>query len=260
MFDKILYLKQRFFKRRMDTTAIRPNTTTNSFFIHNHYNVVSESFVRRLCGNRKDDSHSPNHSKRVVQTSYEILRADYASKPAIFWSVTVISAWLHDVRDHKFPEENNDEAFISFVNSLKTEQTFNVDCFKYIDLITTYTSFSKENRAIQNGEPLNFKALISDAKFPDADEARDIVSDSDKIDAIGPNGLSRCISTAKTLYAKENNGNYPSESELRALVNNHAKEKLLRLKDEFIKTKTGKILAETAHNEFKKQLDLFNLR
>ena len=65
----------------------------------------------------------------------------------------------------------------------------------------------------------------------------DIISDADRLEAIGEVGITRCIAYTKAIH-----GRVPSD------VVTHCHEKLLRLyKDGFIRTKTAREMAEPLH-------------
>ena len=72
---------------------------------------------------------------------------------------------------------------------------------------------------------------------------RNIISDADKIDGLGIIGLQRCQRYTKNCYQNI------SQLDLIKKVHEHANEKLLRLKTEFIKTEYGKQLAAPLHDE-----------
>lgn len=238
----------------MASSSIR--TYNKSFFAHNDLNTKCHSFVKKICAKRQNDSHSVAHMERVVETCTQILKNDFAGYPGYFWSVTILSAWLHDVKDHKYPEEDNDNQLSIFLKSLDLQNVLGFDYSPYILKIIDYVSFSKENSAIMAGAPLDFEKILSDEKCPLAHHARNIVSDADKLDASGRNGVSRCVSTAIELYVKKN-GVPPSLEELKKRVNAHANEKLLIL-ERFMRTPTGKKLYEKAHEEFVYSLQLYN--
>mmetsp|Transcript_89352 Transcript_89352/g.161238 ORF Transcript_89352/g.161238 Transcript_89352/m.161238 type:complete len:114 (+) Transcript_89352:1-342(+) len=100
-------------------------------------------------------------------------------------------------------------------------------------MIIDNISFSKEKREGLDLQGLEKRGLLL---------LRDIVSDADKIDALGDEGLERCFEY--TRYA--NPGACPPEIE--QLVREHCIEKLLLLKDQYVRTATGKSLAQPGHN------------
>ncbi len=70
---------------------------------------------------------------------------------------------------------------------------------------------------------------------------RDICSDADKLEAIGNVGLERCIKFTKSF------NNSLDDIEIKKLVIDHCNEKLLKLKDQFIRTDPGKMMAVERH-------------
>jgi hypothetical protein len=207
------------------------------------WNVLNE-FVQTVCQGR-DESHGWQHMECVANDSIVIFRElhkEMNEKLISRLKRTIIAAWLHDVCDHKYDH----------VGKLRTKvisfgmDTFNAE-FSGIMNIIDRTSYSKENNVIKAGGKLDWQDVL------DADELeiRDIVSDADKCQALGEIGLERCIQ-----YTKEKHGEI-SVNTLRKYVTEHADEKLLRLKDHFIRTRPGKVMATKLHDEFVAALDRF---
>jgi len=67
------------------------------------------------------------------------------------------------------------------------------------------------------------------------------VSDADKIEALGEVGLNRCF-----CFTRASNPTL-DENQIKSLVVQHAKDKLIKLKDHFIRTPKGKELASAPH-------------
>jgi HD superfamily phosphodiesterase len=89
---------------------------------------------------------------------------------------------------------------------------------------------------------------------PDGCKIRDIVSDADKLEAIGVIGIARCKEYTREQYFATHHTHIGDE-ELAKLVIQHAEEKLLRLKSEFIRTAWGKKMAEPLHDEMVAELE-----
>ncbi|GKT28339.1 Hypothetical protein, putative [Aduncisulcus paluster] len=84
-------------------------------------------------------------------------------------------------------------------------------------------------------------------------QIRDIVSDSDKIDALGAIGVQRARQFTKERYSMR--GKEISEVDLIKEVIEHAEEKLLRLMDEYVVTVPGKHLCRPKHDDFVLELN-----
>lgn len=223
-------------------------------FDHASYSKKCREFVTRVCGKRTDESHSVKHMERVVKTSLEILKENYAGESGRFWCITVICAWLHDVCDKKYAEENNEQEMRAFLKTINLKE-LNVEP-EHIFKITSYCSFSTENKALMAGAPLDFEKLLSDDQLAVAHIIRDIVSDADKYDAIGDYGVVRADQTSRHLYTAKH-GTKPDNLTIAGLVNDHTEEKLLRLY-KFFRTPHGKKIAKTATKVFVKKLEEYN--
>lgn len=168
--------------------------------------------------NTFDTSHDVNHAIAVYENALDIAEHDY---PLIDKKILMYACLLHDVCDHKYKhsvtkQERNDFIYKQLNNPRHSQ------CV--IDVIENI-SYSQEVKG-------NRKTL----EYPDC-IYQDIVSDADKLEAIGQIGLDRCIA-----FTVARGGKVPDE------VVEHCHEKLLKLKDGFIKTKRGKELAEPLHN------------
>lgn len=215
---------------------------------------ILSQFVLDMCSGR-DESHGHYHMQQVTKTSLYIFDNEIEKytnnkqKQEYIKKLVICVAWLHDVADHKYDKNG----FIlkqvnNFLHNLIPEDANMIE--KIIDRI----SYSKENNAKIKNIPLDWKNELGE----DGCFVRDVVSDADKLEALGTIGLHRCIEYTKEKYLQDTK----SEIEFVDLVKrvkNHADEKLLRLKDEFIRTQTGKKLAEKLHNEFVDQLQYFCL-
>jgi HD superfamily phosphodiesterase len=158
----------------------------------------------------------------------------------------IVVAYLHDINDAKYDKDGLLDAklreFLRYIYAHHGVSAFNPDdtptttSDEYTDIILAIIhaiSYSRENRAIEAGFPINFEKRLGKI----AALIRNIVSDADKLCAIGIIGLNRCeeytiaynpdISRKKLIYE----------------VVKHYDEKLSRLSSEFIRTKTGKEMA-----------------
>lgn len=215
-------------------TAIETNVLANFAEIDKIWDLCS-NFVRTICAGR-DPSHGHEHMQSVATTSKYIVQTEFYQHP-YFWDLltnTIIVAWLHDVADHKYdsPTANLEKQMDDFGFS-------NFSNYSYLKKAIKLISYSSENRAILAGNPIDYDNILT----PEYALVRHIVSDADKLEAIGEIGIKRCeeytIHVNPTL----------SPDEISEHIYNHAIEKLLRLKYEFIRTKTGKRLADPLHEE-----------
>ena len=197
------------------------------------WNLLSD-FVQQTCAYR-DDSHGHAHMKAVAETSLHIINQDYQDRRQYnhLKLDAITAAWLHDIADHKYDHDGTLEQRLDAFG-----QT-HVPNYTHIKQVIKYVSFSSENKAIQSGTPLDYDALLT----PYYALVRHIVSDADKLEAIGQIGITRALE-----YTKHANPTY-TESQVIADVKKHAHEKLLKLASEFIRTPTGSILAQQRHKE-----------
>jgi HD superfamily phosphodiesterase len=153
---------------------------------------------------------------------------------------TMTSAWLHDIADHKYDKDGTLE------QQLDEFGQKNISNYKEIKQVIKYVSYSSENNAILAGTPLDYDCILT----PYYALVRHIVSDADKLEAIGKDGITRAVT-----YCKHANPTY-TDAQVIADVHKHAKEKLLRLAPEFIRTSTGRIIAKQKHDEILVELTL----
>jgi uncharacterized protein len=234
-------------------------------------------FVKDICKDR-DESHGFPHMKKVMETSFEILSASLTkmeesgyfkremnifktpvegrnidedvrekSIEAVALYVALV-ALLHDVADHKYDVDGTLNAQVEdfLINELELKK----EGAEFVMNIIEHISYSKENKAIQSGHPINFKEVLGEM----GEDIRDIVSDADKLEALGKIGLERCVEYTKHAHREKTGEEIPEEL-LKQKVIEHAHEKLLRLKDEFIRTEKGKELAEPLHQELLEELN-----
>ncbi len=172
-----------------------------------------------------DESHDLNHHLSVDKNVCAILAKE--TNHLYLTMYTRVAALLHDVVDHKYPEtyETNAAALEGFLTD-----NFDEEDACAIRWIIANISYSKE---VKSGRPRHSNQLITDA--------RDIVSDADKIEAIGEVGIVRCAA-----FTRAKNSTL-TEKQLIAEVVKHCNEKLLRLRDEFVVTAEGRRLAGPGH-------------
>lgn len=192
-----------------------------------------KTFVTNFCEGR-DESHGMLHMKLVADRSIEIcneLKSDQWTRDAV-----CIVAWLHDVLDHKyFVSEKQKENVKNFIISLKWNPNDVLSA-------TEAVSFSKEKKyGMRYFEKILEKKWIV---------VRDIVSDADKEDAIGINGVNRCYIYEKHINPKA------TDDELTQIVKGYVINKLLKLyPDNFFVTIPGNKRAKILQKEM---IDWYN--
>ena len=196
-------------------------------------NIASlKQFVKTTCHGR-DVSHGYKHMKCVYKNACKIMNMMSVNDNRIVNLVTY-SAWLHDVADHKY--DHDGKLKLQVIEFLKNELEDDVQLV--VDIIDRI-SFSKENECRLSGRELDWNVVLGDIGC----QARDIVSDADKLEAIGKIGVDRCV---QYIYHKNPN---VTRDELKKLVEEHAEEKLYLLSQQFIRTNAGQELAKPLHDE-----------
>lgn len=189
-------------------------------------------FVKEITTGR-DPSHGHAHMEAVARRSVEI--AQQLKIAGNLYPSLIAVAWLHDVGDPKYdPQE---ALWPKMEQFLRTE-----GLTPWILTIVRLISYSQEvkDREQWGTEYRNrWKLALSKPGLL----IRDIVSDADKLEALGVVGYERCAE-----YTRSKFPTLP-ENEIHIKVIAHAREKLLRLRDEFIVTSPGKELAIPLHDE-----------
>ena len=185
----------------------------------------------------------------------------------------VLVAMLHDVNDHKYDKDGSlgkvVESFVAetaqaFLNSLSSSSDDDSPSAASIAKLVMNTisaiSYSKEKK---RGMRWFEKELPGDWTL-----VRDAVSDADKLEAIGASGLVRsfeynaCVlhETGELAHMIAKNGTEGTRQAIAQNVVEHADDKLLHLKDEFIVTHAGKFLAQPRHDEMVLELAQWKIR
>jgi len=180
---------------------------------------ATEQFVAQVCAGR-DPSHGLEHAQRVRDRAVEINRSLVAPARE---SDVILVALLHDVADHKYDKDG------TLSKKLHHWLTGHAESEKILAVIDAI-SFSKEH--------CRGKRWFENALGTYWTKVRDIVSDADKLEALGEIGGRRCLE-----YGHER-GDYGVQHLL-----NHMLEKLLILKHDYIVTPLGKKLAEPLQDE-----------
>jgi uncharacterized protein len=172
-----------------------------------------------------DDSHNHFHMAQVVKNSFQILDHDNNARemqlkyPEIATLVLIV-AWLHDVRDHKYPNSISEEHLRTFIDEISSQTDLILDIIANI-------SFSKEAKGLRKTFSEPYQTVLN------------VVTDADRLEAIGAVGIVRCET-----FARERGERVPEDVVI------HCHEKLLRLLPEgYFKTDYGKQLALPLHQE-----------
>ncbi|AYV79248.1 MAG: metal dependent phosphohydrolase [Faunusvirus sp.] len=192
-------------------------------------------FVITTCADR-DPSHGYDHMRTVAETALRIYDAEqvgYNDDKYDIQRLIIIVALLHDVADHKYDKTGQlHKTVADFIKSICP------DDYILVGNIIDRISFSKEDKILACGDKLDWQEVLGDV----GSLVRNIVSDADKLEAIGIIGVTRCIEYCRHICKNID------EKTLLVLVIKHAQEKLLRIKTHYIRTKTGKRLAEPLHD------------
>jgi uncharacterized protein len=213
------------------TSSWSSGATSSEAAIEARWNLLSE-FVAETCKGR-DASHGHAHMKAVAETTRIIIQEDFIDDSGNLMLDAITAAWLHDIADHKYDHDGTLEQRLDAFGSA------NIWNYEELKKVIKYVSYSTENKAIIAGTPLNFPGILG-AYYS---QIRDIVSDADKLEAIGTIGIQRCIE-----YTTHTNPTYTQEQIMHD-VKKHADEKLLRLASQFIKTPMARAIATRRHRE-----------
>lgn len=199
-------------------------------------NKICSEFVREVCDGR-DPSHGYEHMLKVKKNAMHTYRLENINDDEIKQLCTIV-AWCHDVADHKYDKDGKlADTVKEFLRiNFYTNSTLIWNCIERI-------SFSKEKHNKDD-----WKLLLGEKGML----VRNIVSDADKLEAVGKPGLTRCIEYASEQYMKDHGVSIP-HSVLVSAVHEHSNDKLLRLKD-YMRTKTGLNMAIPLHDELVREL------
>jgi uncharacterized protein len=233
---RIFDFDRSFFQEEYYTSSWSHSTASSQTTIDERWNLLSD-FVKTTCANR-DDSHGHAHMKAVAEMTRNIVEQDFIDESGSLMLDAITAAWLHDIADHKYDHDGTLE------QRLDAFGRTNISNYNEIKQVIKYVSFSTENKAIIAGTPLNFPAILG-AYYS---QIRDIVSDADKLEAIGIVGIQRCVE-----YTTHTNPTY-THAQVISDVKKHAHEKLLRLASQFIKTPAARAAAIIRHKEMEQWL------
>lgn len=176
-------------------------------FTRNQLFILKETkrFVKKYMNNLDDISHDYKHIKLVVKFSSKIAKKEGIYKSRDLFQIKM-GALLHDIGDHKYTNENQENILNEFLN--KFDKLRKTDKKEIID-IASNVSLSKED------ERSNYKL--------------DIVKDADRINSLGSIGIMRYIAY------NVKNSEEPSFDEI---VNN-IRDRTKRIR-QYLKTSSGR--------------------
>lgn len=215
-----------------------------------------EKFVIETVGHRSA-SHSDEHMRVVVNNSRKIYEHTYGEEmlenPMYLLTATV--AWLHDVADHKYlchdPSlkqkvadflDKFTEDYKHLVKGSDVEYLYTTE---KIQAIIDRISYSKEKK---NGDN-DWNGILGDMGI----KIRNIVSDADKIEAIGKVGIQRCVRYAAEKLEQENIE--ATKERVFDHVFAHYNDKLKHLSSKYMRTEFGKKWAATLDEEMVAELE-----
>ena len=181
------------------------------------------SFAKKRLLHR-DPSHGFAHAERVMTLASEMHVAKYGHSGV---RLVKIAALFHDIVDHKYQQEDGAASTQEIYDFVMNVCDCNAFLAEGVCYIINNMSYSKRD---SNKDDLRWL------------EARDLVSDADKIDALGMRGIQRAFD-----YSKKKHPQY-TEEQLWDEVRIHCEEKLNHLID-FIVTEEGKKLAAEPQEE-----------
>ena len=193
----------------------------------------------------KDKSHDFNHILQVVKWC-DILTLKYNldSKETL---IALTIAYFHDSYDHKYYNKVEISKIKKNIIDDLIKLNFNMHDINNIILVIDNISFSKE---------LKNRKLGINMDLGEIQKIRDIVSDADKLESLGINGIIRMIYYENEKLSKLN----LKKSEYINLqidhIIEHSQNNLFKLvSDNFIRTTYAKKIGETLINEMKQILN-----
>lgn len=202
-----------------------------------------------------DESHDADHAVCVASNSLYIYLEEVKEPNIKDINIIILIALFHDVRDSKY---------LNYGINIISEQ----DLFERIQL-NLYNNF-EHNTCYITQQILNCIELISFTKekknrlsgLPPFNLAepflffRHIVSDADKLESLGEEGVMRGITYSLFDMYNKNIDKYDGFNSMREHLINFAKNRIILLNsDNYIKTKTVKLFAEQLINKILDNID-----
>lgn len=182
----------------------------------------------------RDNSHGLMHMETVASIALTL-----NDNPLLVDWIYLV-AMLHDVADHKY---DKDGSITKAVTEFLVEELGTAVATRVSDVIDAI-SFSKEK---QRGH----RWYASQLGSQDWMYIRDIVSDADKLEALGPTGFERC-----KLYIHHKHPDMEPQLVLDNIIE-HSKEKLFVL-DDYIRTAKARTIAQQKTIELMRHIVSFS--
>lgn len=194
----------------------------------------------------REVSHGWQHMDKVRENSLQIweeekvqyMRNDLYDIDHMTRLIIAV-AQLHDVADHKYGK--TEEQLRSVSDEL--HKHFSTADVRLIQAIIDNVSYSKEAKQRIQGRQPSWEELGAEGRV-----VRAVVSDADKIEAIGLIGLQRCMQYSAEVMHKKGLSCDITPCKLITDLIAHGQEKLFILMDEYIVTAAGKALAKPSHD------------
>jgi len=214
-----------------------------------------EEFVIATVSHRAP-SHSDAHMRKVFNTATKLYIETYGEEEISHPRYLLMSvvAWLHDVPDHKFLHE--DPTLLikvsDFLNLFTNTHQEYVKDSSYEELFKTSKLMSIIERISFSKEKKNGDSDWCIVLGTEGIEIRNLVSDADKLEAIGIEGLERCAAFAEEVAERDNIS--ADRKYILKHVIEHYHDKLKLLGTQYCRTEAGKKLAEPLDREMDEEI------
>ena len=182
----------------------------------------------------RDESHGIEHFERVRQTALLIAEEELTEqwRASCRWPRPVLllelAALAHDFLDHKYVDGTALPARqAELLSALRSVASLSDEEARAVLLVAQNVSFSKETRGLLD---------LAGLQAAGCERLRDIVSDADKVDALGDIGVRRLFLYHRHAFAEA------EPAEVERLVRDFCREQLL-LRADYMRTPLGRKLA-----------------
>lgn len=228
------------------------NTNDNNDFMNKHdkiCNLLLSNYSIKIMPfyEGRDESHGYSHVVKVAKNAILISKSHCLKDTEL--KIMILIALLHDVYDPKYVKGNNSEIIQKMSIFLHS-----IDCTSHdieiIFMIISVISFSKEKRLREERNTIKPIIFIPNKRHQ---LIRDIVSDADKMEALGKIGLIRMIQY-KNDHIKIDKKKYTYDwyNEHLTHIYDQCNDKLsILLSDYYIRTDQGRELSKILEKELK---------